>query len=279
MSASQLHNRTRQTQDLPAKFRRENRWDLLLFYRLLQSSFLASEGIKNSGSFRFADHLYRNVPGGDGVTGRLLDRLLLNLPAAGTMRRRYLRSKMEMLSAFEKAASPIGDFYLLTVPCGIPRDAADFIEAVQKSRTPSARSIQYYGMDLDPGALEAATKHLVSRGIDPFRLTRGDALEPEDYPPIRFDFVASTGLGEFLSDSQLKTFYGNVHQVLRPGGIFYTSALDREPISDWLMKPFELRVQYRSQAELSRILAEQPWDEVEIRSSKRQTYLVLRKPR
>ena len=272
-----LYNRTRRTENLPAKFRSTHRWDLLLLYGLMRRSFLAQEGIENSGSFRFADHLYRDIPRGKGVSGWLIDRILLSMPAARTMRRRYLRSKTEMLSAFRNDRLGSAAFRVLSIPCGIPRDVADFIETVVA--TSCGRSVEYYGMDLDPAALKAAAEHLTSRKIDHFRLVCGDALVAEDYPQGQFDFVASTGLGEFLTATQLQTLYFNVHQVLRPGGIFYTSALDREPISEWLMRPFELHAHYRSEANLRRILAGQPWREVTLEpdQSHRQTYVVARK--
>src|SRR5215469_10054651 len=115
-----LYNRTRRTEHLPAKFRSAHRWDLLLLHGLLRRSFLAREGIENSGSFRFADHLYRNIPRGEGVTGWIIDRILLSLPAARTMRRRYLRSKTEMLAAFRNDWLGSAAFRVLSIPCGIP---------------------------------------------------------------------------------------------------------------------------------------------------------------
>jgi len=206
-----------------------------------------------------------------------MDRILLSLPAARTMRRRYFRSKAEMISAFRNDGRNSEVFRVLTVPCGIPRDVADFIETIVP--TTSGRSVEYYGMDLDPAVLKAAADHLNSRKIDHFHLVCGDALIAENYPQTQFDFVASTGLGEFLTDTQLKTLYLNVHQVLRPGGIFYTSALDRDPISEWLMRPFELHAHYRSETNLRDILAGQPWQEVTLEpdQSRRQTFVVARK--
>ena len=277
MNALSPYNRTRRTEDLSGKFRRERRWDLLLLHWLVRRSFLAREGIENSGSFRFADHVYRNQPEGDGIGGRLIDRILLNLPATRTMRRRCLRSKIEMLSALNNNEASLSTFRVLTVPCGIPRDVGEFIETVADSSP--TRSLEYYGMDLDPVVLKAAAEHLTSRKIDHFRLVCGDALIAEDYPQTQFDFVASTGLGEFLTDERLQTLYFNIHRILRPGGIFYTSALDREPISEWLMRPFELQAHYRSETRLRQILAGLPWQKAKLEpdESGRQTYIVALK--
>src|SRR5688572_18490164 len=86
--SARLHNRTRRTEDLPGKFRREGRRWLIPLYHLLRQSDLAREGIANSGSYRFADHLYANCASGIGWFGRWLDARLLNLPAARAMRAR-----------------------------------------------------------------------------------------------------------------------------------------------------------------------------------------------
>jgi hypothetical protein len=42
---------------------------------------LGREGIINSGSYRFADHIYRNQPSGRGLFGRWINALFLAMPA------------------------------------------------------------------------------------------------------------------------------------------------------------------------------------------------------
>ena len=84
-------NFTRRTANLPDKFRRERRFALIPLYHLLRLSDLAREGIEHSGSYRFADHLYRNVASGRGWFGHWLDRRLLNLAASEAMRNRCAR--------------------------------------------------------------------------------------------------------------------------------------------------------------------------------------------
>src|SRR5262245_17428381 len=94
-------NQTRRTADLVAKFKDEGRWHLVALYHLLQWSDLAREGIAHSGSYRFADHLYRGEPSGRGWAGRTLDRLLLNLPAARGMRTRCAEATRAMKSKLD----------------------------------------------------------------------------------------------------------------------------------------------------------------------------------
>jgi hypothetical protein len=61
-------------------------------------------------------------------------------------------------------------------------------------------------------------------GLGKFEFMRGNALLAEDYPKESFDFVVSTGLGEFLNADEIEIFYRNIQSVLAPDGIFYTSA-------------------------------------------------------
>ena len=78
-------------------------------------------------------------------------------------------------------------------------------------------------MDLDPELLKTAKECVAPLGLGRFELIRGNALLTEDYPKGPFDFVVSTGLGEFLNADEIEIFYRNLHRVRAPGGIFYTS--------------------------------------------------------
>src|SRR3954449_2615893 len=95
-------NFTRRSDDFIAKFAREGRYHLIPLYWLLRLSDLAREGIEHSGSYRFADHIYRDEPSGAGWFGRWLDRRLLNLSASRAMRGRYLRAREEMHRACQR---------------------------------------------------------------------------------------------------------------------------------------------------------------------------------
>src|SRR5918993_1459024 len=61
---SRLHNRTRTSASIPRKLLRSGKVHLLPVYALMRTSDLAREGIENSGSYRFADHVYRNEASG-----------------------------------------------------------------------------------------------------------------------------------------------------------------------------------------------------------------------
>ena len=100
--------------------------------------------------------------------------------------------------------------------------------------------IHYYGMDLDPELLKIAKSWLGPLGLGKLELIRGNALLAEDYPEESFDFVVSTGLGEFLKPDEIEIFCRNVHRVLAPDGVFYTSATRYEKRSEAFLRTFEL---------------------------------------
>src|SRR5687768_2617935 len=133
--AGQLPNRTRRSESIPRRLVAERKYHLLPVYALLTTSDLAREGIRNSGSFRFADHIYRNEPSGRFGVGRMLDRVLLALRGARSMRSRFFHSRNEILRAVNELSGvakgiPTGSparerISVLSVPCGIARDLFD----------------------------------------------------------------------------------------------------------------------------------------------------------
>jgi len=253
---TQPANRTRRTTDLPARYRAEGRWLLIPLYHLLRQSDFAREGIENSGSYRFADHLYRSEPSGRGWFGRALDRLLLNLPAARGMRSRCAQATAEMERAWQRRTKA-RPFRVLTVPCGLPREVRDFVTP------PERESIQFTGLDIDPQVIRAAQHFLEGSALDGSHFVCGNALDAATWPSEEFDFISSTGLGEFLDDDSLGQLYTHIHAHLAPGGTFFTSATACEPRADWLLRAIELDTHYRRKPDLAKLLGAQSWRSVD----------------
>src|SRR5207302_9266320 len=94
-------NFTRHSRSFIARFIREGQLHFIPLYYLLRASDFAREGMEHSGSYRFADHMYRNEPSGRGWFGRWLDGVLLNLPASRSMRARCSEAQNAMHRAFD----------------------------------------------------------------------------------------------------------------------------------------------------------------------------------
>jgi SAM-dependent methyltransferase len=257
------NNRTRRSRSIVRKLLREGNLHWLPVYALVMQSDLGREGIINSGSYRFADHIYRNQPSGRGPFGRWIDALFLAMPATQAFHRRYKRCQDELRKVTTKIPAP-APIRVLAIPCGIPRDIAEFCEGLDGEGANLKSRIHYYGMDLDPALLTIAEKWVAPLGLGKFEFIRGNALSAEEYPNGTFDFVVSTGLGEFLKAAEIEIFYRNVHRVLAPGGVFYTSATRYEKRGESFLKTFELLTQYRTIDYLAALLDKLPWQNLKL---------------
>jgi SAM-dependent methyltransferase len=232
-------NATRQSASIPQKLLREGAVHLLPIYYLLTLSDLAREGIANSGSFRFADHIYAGVPSGRTPLGRWIDRRLLATPAARAFRCRYQRAQTAVRHALESAPAGLCPFRILAVPCGIPRDISELAATLHRENPALVARIDYHAMDIDPSVLALARTVIGNTPLAAAHYHCGDALSADDFPRLAFHAIVSTGLGDFLNDRELETFYTNVYRALEPGGTFYTSASARDRQSDALMQMVE----------------------------------------
>ncbi len=253
------NNLTRRSRSITRKLLREGRLHLLPVFFVLCLSDLCREGIANSGSHEFADHIYRSVPSGRTWLGRKIDAMVLSLPATRAFRERYKRAQQEIRTALEEFPDDGQPLRVLAIPCGLPRDMTELAAALTQENPALLARVQYMGMDVDPVLLEKATRFVDGSPLLNVRFHRGNALLAEDYPAGKFHAIVSTGLGEFLDDEQLATFYRNVFHALCDGGTFYTSATRAEASSDLLLRMFELETNYRAPADLERILRSLPW--------------------
>ena len=288
MSESALHlpNRTRRSESIPRRLVAERKYHLLPVYALLTTSDLAREGIRNSGSFRFADHIYRNEPSGRFGVGRVLDRVLLKLRGARSMRSRFFHSRRQILrglrEAFDdrhlrsrrappvfaggatlddKAETTADRIVVVSVPCGIARDLYEVAETLWMIEPDLYDRVDFIGIDLDPEALELSRR--LTRDYSTFDFRCADALAPERLPD-GVDIIVSLGFGEFLPDDVLLAFYRRAMASLNPGGRFITSAMNRDRISDYLARELaELHTHYRSAEQLTALLRSAGFEKVQ----------------
>src|SRR3954468_9467778 len=206
-----LPNRTRVSQSIPRRLLGEGKLHLIPVYALLRTSDLAREGIENSGSFRFADHIYRGKASGRYGVGTVLDSVLLKLRGARSMRSRFFHSQREIHAAIKPSVSratadraPAEPFTVVSVPCGIARDMFEVAETLCEQRPADYQRVQFIGIDLDHKPVQLSRE--LTRDHFNFRFVQGDALNPATLP-TGVDVIISLGFGEFLSDEVLLGFY------------------------------------------------------------------------
>jgi hypothetical protein len=242
---STFYNRTRRSSSIPRRLVREGKLYLLPVYYLLRTSELGREGIENSGSYRFADHIYRGAPKGRFGVGRWIDAMLLRLKSAQSLRARHIYSKQEIVDFVASRRGSPEPIDILSVPCGLARELEEIDETL--ARAPAALPpVRYHGMDLDVELVE----RLARRWGDRMSFRVGDALDESAYP-AHFDIIVSNGFTDFLDDEQTARFYVVVRDHLKPGGRFVTSGMRAHSFSEYLMRNLaELRATYRSEIEL-----------------------------
>jgi SAM-dependent methyltransferase len=258
---SEFYNRTRRSESIPLNLLRRVRLQDIPLYYLLCSSDLAREGFQNSGSYAFADHIYRNLPSGRNPFGRWVDAQLLALDAVRSFRNRFLAARDEMANFLCQRGRTVLD--VLSVPCGIPREMAEGA-AIARGLGVNLDGIKFHGLDLDPEVLQLARSFAQQHGLANFVTHEGDALDRASYPP-ESDFVTSTGLAEFLDDEKLAVLYQHVHEVLRAGGIFVSSGMQRRRVSEYLLKMAEIRVHYRDAEELHGLAEQAGFRDITVR--------------
>jgi SAM-dependent methyltransferase len=253
------NNRTRRARSISRKLLREGQLHFLPVYYLAMLSDMAREGVMNSGSYRFADHIYRLEPSGRGALGRWIDGVFLRLPATRAFHLRYKRAQTAIRTALESFPVSENPLRVLAIPCGLPRDLTELAATLAQENPSLLARIEYHGMDIDPELLKLADAFTANCGVPRRIFHRGNALLAADYPPSGFHAIVSTGLGEFLQTPELEILYRNVHAALAPGGTFYTSATRYEKRSEAFLRAFELITQYRTTEDLEKILAQLPW--------------------
>ena len=244
---SEFYNRTRRSASIGRKLLRSGRLLELPIYWLLRTSDLAREGFENSGSYRFADHIYKNQPSGLFGIGHWLDSVLLKMPAVRAFRARYFMARDEVLRFLQER--PVDrHLEIASVPCGIPRE---LVAAAETYRTEGGdlTKVRFHGVDLDPQVLRDAAE-FANRSTVRLILHQGDALDISTYED-RFDFITSTGFGEFLDDEKLARLYSIFCEILRPGGAMVTSAMSQTRVAGYLLDLAELHVHYRSAEEIA----------------------------
>lgn len=257
-----LVNKTRASKSIPKKLIHEGHIYLLPVYFIMQLSHLACEGIENSGSHEFADHIYKSIPRGRFGVGILLDKVLLSLPSSRSFRNRYIHSRDQIVKhAINNSKSELN---ILSVPSGIPRELVEAAIILRNDHAEIFNRIQFYCLDTDPVAHTKARALAKEFHLENFTFIPGDAFLKENYP-VKFDVIVSTGFGEFLTDAQLLKFYEICFHTLKEGGVFVTAATLRHKFSDYLMRHVaELLTNYREEDMLRELFKKTPFIEAEL---------------
>lgn len=269
------YNRTRTAPSIPARLRSEGKPYLVPLYHLLRLSDLAREGMENSGSYRFADHIYEGRARGRLGIGWLLDWVLLRLPSARALRQRYVQARSAIEARARAGSEADEEVRVLSAPCGLARE---LFEAHDELEAPHRDRLRCFGLDLDAELVDELNDRVAAEGR-PFEFVRGDAFDPDAYPPGRFDLIISTGFTEFLDDDETVRHYAILKEKLARGGTLFASGMRRHGPSDYLLRTMaDLHTHYRDADHLQKLCRRAGFESVRHRSFGLQTVVFAERP-
>jgi hypothetical protein len=251
-----LHNRTRRSASIPQRLLAERRVLLVPLYWILRTSDLAREGMENSGSYRFADHIYAGAASGRGPIGRGVDRLLLSLPSSRSFRNRFVHARDQILAAIRASSGRSLD--ILSAPSGIARELIEVARELRRDDPERLSGVRFHCLDGDSAPLNETREMARRENLSNFVFHHADVFDTRAYPE-KLDVITSTGLAEFLPEESAVAFYRTCMERLIPGGVLITSATVRHRLSAYLMEQLaELTAHYRDESDLARMFARIP---------------------
>ncbi|PIS04770.1 MAG: hypothetical protein COT81_04770 [Candidatus Buchananbacteria bacterium CG10_big_fil_rev_8_21_14_0_10_42_9] len=249
---SKFYNRTRKSESISSKLFSQGRLHLIPLYYLLRLSDLSREGIENSGSYQFADHIYGNQASGRLIIGKLLDKILLSLKSAQSFRARYLFAKVEIDKLINQSGKT-GKIKILAVPCGLAREMFETIESLEALDNFSG-NVEWHGIDLDVELInQLKTKAAGYKSKISFR--GGNAFSELSWGSNKYDMIISMGFTEFLTDDDTMRFFRLAKKYLVDNGRLVTSAMTPHKLSDYLLRNIaELHTYYRDRDNITELV-------------------------
>lgn len=208
--------------------------------------------------YRGFNHIYRNVPEGDGTLGLLTDAWLLTRPFAEAIRERRTVANERVTREVLDRARPDRVVRILSLGCGPARSLADLLE-----EPGMAEKISVTCVDDDQEALVHANNLLKSRaprGDITFRQGSPAELTPEAAGYGGYDMVASLYTGDHADAAALGRILFTAHRWLNPHGVV-TLVVFGEAVPDWLLMEVALdwRPRRHDARELRDVLARSPF--------------------
>lgn len=212
-----------------------------------------------AGDFLMMEHIYKNVPEGDGKLGQLVDAFCLQRPGSLAIRGRRLLLKNELIRIARERADRGLPTRIMNLACGPNRELFDFLAECGCSERIDALCV-----DIDSEALQYTNQHvnifphrasirLMSENVIKWALGRASHhIEP-------LDVIYSAGLCDYLDARLFRSLITQCHRHLKPGGVLLLGNFTHYPDCLFLDKLLKWELIYRSEDELRQLFAPTPF--------------------
>lgn len=216
------------------------------------------------------DHMYKNAPEGQSLIGKLVDSILLRLPAVKATRQRkeqIIHILIEEIKSLEKRdVVP----RIVDIACGAGRYLTEVCNEV------AVGNIETLGIDYDTDSLIlgktlASNYNLTKESL---RFVKGDAFKLKHLKQFgskvgwKPNVILASGLIVYLDDEKVKEVFCQVHDSLDCGGLFVFSSQQNNPSKKLMEKVCKTdkgawTLYYRMPDQLKNWLKDYGFDEVE----------------
>ena len=222
-----------------------------------------------AGDFLMMEHIYADIPSGEGKLGEMIDKFCLQRPGSLAIRGRRLLLKNQLLRISGERAGRGQTTRIMNLACGPNRELFDFLAECQESER-----IEALCVDIDSEALQYTNQHvnifphrasirLMSENVIKWSLGRATHhIEP-------LDIIYSAGLCDYLDPKLFRALITQCYNHLNPGGTLLLGNFTYYPDCLFLDKLLKWELIYRTENDLRELFAPTPFgDKVTILAEK-----------
>lgn len=227
--------------------------------RFVERAYFKPKGY--AGDFLMMEHIYANIPQGEGKVGEIVDDFCLQRPGSLAIRGRriLLRDQLRQLSGVNAARG--ATTRIMNLACGPNRELFDFLADCEYSDT-----IEALCVDIDSEALQYTNQYvnifphraairLMSENVIKWALGRAT----HHIAPL--DIIYSAGLCDYLDPRLFRALINQCHRHLKPGGTLLLGNFTNYPDALFLDKLLKWELIYRTEDQLRELFAPTPFGE------------------
>ncbi len=226
-----------------------------------------------AGDFLMIEHIYENIPKGDGKIGEIVDAFCLGRPSSKAIRgrRRLLADQLSRLTA--PLSQQRNQISIMNLACGPNRELFDFL-----SHCEYGSLIKALCVDIDAEALEYTNKNVDTffHGAD-IKLMEENVIKWSlgrvKHRIEQQDIIYSAGLCDYLDDRLFKKLITRCYHHLKPGGTLILGNFDSHEDAVFMDRILRWKLIYRSRDQLAALFADTPFGTATILSEEEQINL------
>ncbi len=214
-----------------------------------------------AGDFLMMEHIYTDIPKGEGKLGEIIDNFCLGRPGSRAIRGRRKLLKEEVSRICSSLTAQGKNTRIMNLACGPNRELFDFLQECQHSEKVEALCV-----DVDSEALQytnqfvnifphRASIRLLSENVIKWSLGRTSQQFGS------FDIIYSAGLCDYLDTRLFRALITQCYNHLNPGGTLILGNFAPYPDSIFLDKLLKWELIYRKEDDLKELFAPTPFKE------------------